>query len=189
MLFFLPPIIAGIAAALATGGSFSRLAALHFHHGWLILGAFVVQILIFSPLAAALPASLFLDYPLVVPTLHILTNLVLIGAICLNWRVSGMRFVALGLLLNFAAIAANGGYMPVSGEVLERVGRIEDIQELRATGHLSKAVLMNDDSRLPFLADIFAVDVPLMQGRVFSAGDVLISIGAFVLVFNGMRKG
>jgi len=183
MLFFLPPLAIGLVAALATGGKLSSLATLRFKYGWLVIGAFVVQILIFSSIATALPAN-----GSVIPILHLLSNLALTVAIALNRRVPGMHFVALGLLLNFAAIAANGGYMPVSGEVLQRAGRFEEIQELQATGHVSKAILMNDSTRLPFLADVFAVDAPLIKGRVFSAGDVLISIGAFVLVFKGMRN-
>ncbi|MCL5961216.1 MAG: DUF5317 domain-containing protein [Chloroflexi bacterium] len=184
MLFFVPGIVLGIVAGLIRGGNLSRLAQLRFRCAWLIITAFLVQVLIFSPISSALPAN-----ELAVPVLHILSNLALIGALALNWRIAGMQLVALGLLLNFAAIAANGGYMPVSGEVLDRAGRAAELQELRATGHVAKAALLTDETRLPFLGDLYEVGIPPIKGRVFSIGDVLISIGAFVLLVAGMRRG
>ncbi len=183
MLFFLPSILVGLIAGFASGGKLSRLAQIRFRYGYLIIGAFVLQVLIFSGFLPEPPAS-----HIVVPFLHILSNLVLVGAIAANWGITGMRVVALGLMLNLVAIAANGGYMPVSGEVLQREGRDAELQELRETGHVSKATLITTQTLLPFLGDIFALDLPPIQGRVFSAGDIFISLGAFVLIFAGMRQ-
>src|SRR3712207_3333808 len=97
-----------IGVALLRGGSLANFSRLELRWVGLVLAGLALQLLIFTP---------FRDAPLVtaMPTqLYLLSMPLLTVWVALNWRVPGMPLMALGLLMNFAAIAANGGYMPVS---------------------------------------------------------------------------
>lgn len=92
-----------------------------------------------------------------------------------------------GLLLNLAAIASNGGLMPISPETLARmypdmpVGAVE----LGSRVGLSKNVaLAVPDTRLEWLGDRFLLPDRLPFQIAYSLGDVLIAIGAFWLLWQ-----
>ena len=48
--------------------------------------------------------------------------------------------------------------------------------------------LMTSITQLSFLADVFYLEIPLMQKQVFSVGDILINIGTFRLVLKTMKR-
>src|SRR5262245_14727685 len=107
-----------IAIALLRGGSLINLVELRLRWVPLVLAALAVQLLIFTP---------FRSQPLISAwtiQLYILSMALLTLWVALNWRIPGMVLMALGLLANFAAIAANGGYMPVSPESARYAGRL-----------------------------------------------------------------
>jgi len=92
-----------------------------------------------------------------------------------NRRLPGMALVGLGAAGNLLAIGANGGVMPASPTALAAAGMPAD-----PPGFANSAALA--DPRLAFLGDVFAIPAGWPLANVFSAGDVLIAVGAVVAV-------
>ena len=106
----------------------------------------------------------------------------LLVAVIANYRVPGIIIITCGFLLNFAVIAANGGYMPASATAMEIAG-----MPVLSPGHISNnSNGMAPETRLAFLADIIAIPKGFVFPNVFSVGDILIAIGAVYLIQKGM---
>ena len=113
----------------------------------------------------------------------ILSFLALLAFVSLNLRFTGIRIIAIGVLLNFAVIAANAGLMPLSPETAERVSAGAQIEEVSLGSPVpnSKDVLLEkEDTRLWWLSDTLTLPG---AGVAFSVGDVLILLG---LAYLGM---
>ncbi len=99
-----------------------------------------------------------------------------------------MRILALGTVLNFAAIVANGGLMPVSPGARLQAGMTAIGQSgfgkvlPEGTGIL----LPVGQTNLWFLSDIIPSS---LVGGVFSLGDVLIGVGLFAFFVEAARWG
>ncbi|MDQ3767022.1 MAG: DUF5317 domain-containing protein [Actinomycetota bacterium] len=104
--------------------------------------------------------------------LHVVSYILIGVFVIANMRVEGMWLIAFGGLCNAAVIALNGGVMYVSRSALETVGLYPLPDRF-----LNAAVL--EHPKLSFLGDIFPIP-PL--NTVVSLGDILIAIGAIVLV-------
>ncbi len=177
-MLLLAAILLGLALGRLLGGSWSNLGNLQFRHGWLILVALALQLAAFSragPLGELAPAA------------HLLSYVLLLAGIALNWRYMGLRLLGLGTLLNLAVIACNGGYMPAMPEALIGAGQADLLARLQADGVLGNTTLMTDTTCLPWLGDIFYVPSFVPMALVFSVGDVLIALGALLLVVQTMR--
>ncbi len=143
--------------------------------GWLALLAVAAQlIVIYAGFGAAEELRRF-----VFPASYVL----LLAFIILNRRRVGLLVIGAGMLLNFMAIVANGGLMPVSPANMEKAGlgdKLADL-ELGEAVPLSKNVLLDEsDTALQCLTDRFTWD-SLSPFPVFSIGDVIIAAG-FVVV-------
>lgn len=103
-----------------------------------------------------------------------------------NRRLQGFGLLGLGLLLNLAVIAANGGLMPISPETLTTVHgkQAEEVIDSRAFGSKS-IVLPTEETRLEWLADRFTVPDRLPIQFAFSLGDVFLAAGAFWVLWAG----
>jgi hypothetical protein len=101
----------------------------------------------------------------------------------INFRVAGMWLLFIGLTLNFAVIAANGG-MPVSRHALEASGQA-DVLQLLLKDQGAKHHLLTSDDNLTFLADVIPVAGPIEQ--VVSVGDVFVYLGLAWLIVSVMR--
>ncbi len=161
--------------ALLRGGKLSRLVALPLRWPALPLLALVVQLgVIHFPRAYGqnfdLPAiALLLSY------------LALFLAVWLNRRIPGLALLGLGLLLNLAVMAANGGYMPIAPETMERIGHgdADAILPSSRVAGTKDIALPREQTRLWFLSDIFILPFPFPFSGAFSLGDVLITAGIF----------
>ena len=108
-----------------------------------------------------------------------------------NRRLQGFWLLGLGLLLNLAVIAANGGLMPISPETLMIVHgttaqgkQAEEVINSRAFG--TKSILLPaEEIRLEWLADRFTVPDQLPIQFAFSLGDVFLAAGAFWVLWAG----
>lgn len=101
-----------------------------------------------------------------------------------NVRTPGFALVLVGVAMNFAVIAVNGG-MPVDREAIVASGQVEALEALvehRGVKHH----LAGPDDRLRFLADVIAIPAPVAQ--VISVGDVFTYGGVAVVVSAGMRR-
>ena len=166
------PVIAALGLGLLLGGRLGRLAVLELRAPWLFLSAIALQLVAF-PLGffpwetgASTAGALWL----------VSYGLLLVGA-GLNARIVGVPIVAAGMLLNLLAIVANGGTMPVAPAALRDAG------DSYATSANSTAMT---DPSLPALVDRWAAPDWIPLANVFSIGDVVIGVGAVVLVLSAM---
>src|SRR3954453_102852 len=167
-------LLACILSVPLIGGRLSRLTELGFKHAWLPVAALGAQVLIISILPggagdAAIPLGTY----------------ALLGVfLVLNRHIPGLLVIAAGGALNFAAIAANGGVMPPHPDAVAAAGIPQD-----ATQFLNSAP--THDAHLGFLGDVFHTPGWFPVHNVFSVGDLVIAIGAFLLLHRacGTRLG
>ncbi len=172
-MFILYAVVIGLAIGLLAGGRPAGLAALHFRFGWLAVVGFGIQVVLFSgPVSERIGA---LGAPIYVAS----TALVFV-VLLLNARITGLPIVALGAACNFAAIVANGGYMPASAASLVAAGKVPP-----AT--YSNSAVVSAPLLAP-LTDIFALPTWLPFSNVFSIGDLLIGLGIVVAIVAAMRR-
>ncbi len=163
MFFVLMVLAIAVVASLLRGGRFSRLAQAPLRWVWLLFVGVLLQVaadilVILEVLQATGP----LAYGLLLSS-----QLVVVTWALANWQLPGLILVGIGLALNAAVMAANGA-MPVDPEAIAALGR--DSGDLVRGKH----VLMDDDTRLPWLADIWPVP-PLRS--IISVGDVVLAAG------------
>jgi Na+/melibiose symporter-like transporter len=162
-VFLLLSIVVGTTFALLLGGRLGRLVEIELRHAWLVMAALGVQIVIFSPLEASLPAGLE-------DTAHLASYLLLFLFAVLNVRTLPLLPIFAGMALNAIVIAANGGHMPVAASAARAAG-IEEGGNIRIGG-----------GRLHLAGDVFALPARFPFANAFSVGDLLIGIGAAALI-------
>jgi hypothetical protein len=150
------------------GGRLSRLEDMRIRWVWLVVVAFAIQVV----LVTVVPAG---D-----ETLHRVAHVFTYGlaGACILRNLPELRFlwvVALGGLMNFIAIAANGGVMPASRGALQTAGL--DVR----SGEFANSDLV-ENANVAFLGDIFAIPAGWPGANVFSAGDALMMVGAFLVL-------
>jgi hypothetical protein len=166
------PVLLALAFGLALGGSLARLAELRLRAPWLFLVAIGIQLVAYP--VAGLPWQ---TPERVASVLWIASYGLLAVAAVLNRRITGVPVVAAGMALNLAAILANRGTMPVGYEAMHDAGRV-------ATTHANSTA--SADPSLPWLVDRWAAPEWVPLANVYSVGDVVIAVGAFVLVLAAM---
>lgn len=183
-MILLLALVGAVLVALPLGGKLGRLAHLRLKLGWVMILALALQFY-----ATYFPAARGTIEFQMGGALLIGSYVLLLVAVWCNRGLRGMRIVGLGLLMNLLVIVANGGYMPMSPEALAQVGikTVSRGAEIGARIVNSKDILLTPvDTRLWFLSDVFVVPRPWPVRFAFSAGDILIALGGFVLVLAGM---
>lgn len=172
----------GIVAGLIRRGNLANLGRLRLRALYLILLAFLIQVLIF-PLGGGGPiVTVGTAY------LHLLSYALLLAFVALNRRYPELLVMGVGLLVNLIAIAANGGYMPASAEALRRAGLREVAAALEAGLRQGNTVLMGEGTRLNFLGDFLYLPRWMPLASAFSLGDVVLGVGLAVLLARRMVK-
>lgn len=169
-MFILYAIVIGVVAGYLVGGRFDRLGRLRFRFAPVVLGALVVQLLIFGPLDRVVGAA--------GPPLYLGSTVAALLAVAANVRIPGLALVVVGTASNLAAILANGGVMPADPAALAVAG-LDD-----GGGFSNSAVL--DSPALRPLTDVFAIPEAVPFANVFSIGDLLIAAGIAIAVAWGM---
>lgn len=146
-------------------GKLTALADLRLRRPWLALAGIGVQILVISVLPGSGPAHLH-------EVVHLFSYGLLGAFAWCNRRVPGVPVILLGGLLNFAAIAANGGVMPADPELA--------MHAAGGDGFVNSGAV--DDPRLLVLGDVFATPDWFPLYNVYSVGDALIVVGVLVLL-------
>ena len=180
-------IFIGIAIGLVRGGRILGLSDLHLRHAWLPVALFAVQAVLLKT-----PLREFGWALLVTPLMVIATYVVLVGWLLLNRTSPGIPLVLAGAILNLTVIAANGGYMPVAMEALERAGHADRIlvQEGRTyVGGSKDVVLERDETVLWPLSDVLVIPERVPLAANFSIGDILIAVGVGRLAYAAVRRG
>ena len=172
MLLVLVVLATALVVGRLAGGTLTGLGSMRIRHAWLAAVAVALQgagALAGGPLTAVgLGAS----------------ALALGALLALNRGLRGTGLVALGLLSNALVVGANGA-MPVSFLAAERAG--VDVGHL-SLGSDGRHELLGPDTRLPLLADVVPVPLPL-RPEVHSPGDLGVAAGLAQLVVVGMRTG
>jgi hypothetical protein len=166
------PVAAALAVGLAAGGKVGALAQLRLRAVWLVFAALALQLVAFP-----LPWFPWETGESAASALWLASFALLIVAAALNARITGVPVIAAGMLLNLVAILANGGTMPVTPGALEAAG------ESYVTNANSTAL---QSPTFSWLVDRWAAPEWVPFANVFSIGDVLIAVGAFVLVLAAM---
>src|SRR5829696_4584433 len=154
------------------GGRLSSLGELEFRHAWLAVAALVVQVLIISVLPGG-GGGLSEE-------IHLATYALLGAFLVVNRRIPGLLVIAAGGALNFAAIVSNGGVMPADPDAVAAAGIPQDATEFANSAPA-------DGAPLGFLGDVFHTPAWLPIQNVFSVGDVVIVVGAFLLLHGAAR--
>jgi hypothetical protein len=149
------------------GGRLRNLTEIRVRMWWLLPLGFVLL-----AASAFVPAA---RHELAV-ALVLVSYLPLLLFVWLNREMTGIWIAGLGILMNFTVIVLNSG-MPVLTEAVEIAGGSGDL----VLG--AKHVILNESTRLPFLADI----IPL-PNAVLSLGDVFLAIGIGTFLEDQMRK-
>ncbi|HOP69482.1 MAG: DUF5317 domain-containing protein [Dethiobacteria bacterium] len=173
---FLEAAVLGLLVGWARKGKLSRLGKLPLKSLFLVLLAFLIQLLLMVDYRYGGYLSSFAPY------LHIISYLPLLAFIFLNRKLPGILVLGLGLALNLAVIAANGGTMPVSLENLP-----PRYQERLLSGSSSPFhSALTEETRLSFLGDIF--QLPYGRGDMVSLGDIFLAAGLFWFIQQGMQE-
>jgi hypothetical protein len=147
-----------------TGGRISALATFRPRLLWLVFAAIGLQIGIIT---------LFPGSGQTYIGLHLGSYALLLAFLMSNRKLPGLWIIGLGTVMNFVAIASNGGVMPATAGALKIAGRIIDPSQFA-----NSALLANP--RFAFLGDVFALPAGFPFANVFSAGDVCIVLGALL---------
>lgn len=117
----------------------------------------------------------------------------LLAFLAINRKNPAVLVFGSGIVMNLAAILANGGFMPTTPEAVMNAGLGDRIAGLAPGGVVPQTTIMLLDQpqiRLWFLSDILSLRSPLQ--RVFSIGDILVVVGVVLmlvrLVFSGITK-
>jgi hypothetical protein len=153
-------------------GRLTALADLQLRRPWLAIAGIGVQIVIISVLPSGTAG--------VHEAVH-MASYVLLGAFAWsNRRVPGVALIMLGGLLNFIAIAANGGVMPADPELALHVAREA------GEGFVNSGAI--EHPHLLFLGDVFATPESWPLYNVYSVGDITIVLGVLVLLHGVCRS-
>jgi hypothetical protein len=182
-LFLLEIMVLSIIVGYLRRGSLTPLVGLPFRRLYLLFFAVGIQIAIFSLLPGVrwLPA-------VARPYLHLLSYGLVILALWFNCRIPGFWAIGVGMLMNLAVIAANGGHMPVIAANLSRIGYPEAADSLIAGQAVNNSILLQESTQLKQLADIFYLPGPFPSPNVFSLGDVVIAAGVFLFFQLAMKS-
>ena len=161
-------------------GRYSYLPHARYQKEWLVPTGFAVQIA--APMVA--DAAGLGEARSLVLLAWMFGGSVLLVACWANRPNAGFRLAAIGVSLNMAVIALNGG-MPVSVSALEYLGlsaREDQLAALTPLYHLSDV-----DTRLLVLGDILPVPGPALVRSVVSLGDMLLMVAIVLIVLEATR--
>ena len=101
-----------------------------------------------------------------------------------NRHLPGMLVLIIGLVLNSTVMIANGGFMPINPQTVERIVGKERIASFELGNRIGyKDILLpTDETRLELLADRFLPPDGFPYQVAFSLGDIFIALGAFWLL-------
>jgi hypothetical protein len=159
----------GVLVGLLLGGSLSRLADLR------LRGLPLFGLAIGLQLAAYPPR--FAPPDRVATWMWLASYGVIIVVAVLNRGVCGFPLATLGMLSNLAAVTSNGGHMPALRSAMLDAGVHFGVR--------ANSVAASSPN-LPWLVDRWGAPWWVPMANVYSVGDVLLGVGAIVIVAAGM---
>ncbi len=165
--------VVGLLAAALLGGRPSALGEVRLRGVWLLVLAFVAQVVVIS-VVPHWPRALL-------ETVHVLTYVAAGAVVWINRAVPGLLVAGSGGALNGVAIAANGGTLPASEHALRAAGLSSGEGEFLNSGALADPVL-------PWLGDVLWVPASVPLANVFSIGDVVLVAGVTWGTYRTCRR-
>lgn len=172
-MVFLVVVAAAAALGLGLGGRLAAVADLKVHGLWLFYAAIALQIVAFP--AAFLPWTTGGE---AARWIWLASYACVLCAAALNLHIRGVALTSSGILLNLAAIVANGGRMPALPTAVHAAGMSPGVH------HNSVATA---EPRLAWLVDRWSAPDWVPLANVFSVGDVVLALGAVVLVLAALE--
>lgn len=176
-------VIVGLGVALLRGGSLLRLGEQPLRLGWVAVTCFLAQAYVSTTPADQIEGQRTLHAVLLMGS-----QAALLAVVWANIRATGVVIIGLGLLLNLSVMALNGGFMPISRDVLMRVSSGHEagmLQEGARIPRTKNVVLRVQDTKLSPLSDVI-VGPTLPMTKVYSFGDLVVALGAFVFLQSAM---
>lgn len=164
--------LAILVAVPLTGGSLARLTSLRVRGVSVLVAALALQVVVITVWPS-------MPRPVAVGG-HIASYAMLGLVLWLNRQLPGMVLVALGAGLNAVTITVNGGTLPATRSALRAAGI-----HLRAGFDNSGIVL---HPHLAWLGDVMVTPSWLPMRNMLSIGDLVLLVGACVLVFVTTRR-
>lgn len=115
---------------------------------------------------------------------HLLTYILLIVGVVINIKNKFMIFILIGIALNFIVIFSNQGKMPVSFQNVKGYEHYED--ELPIRSYDIKHILVSEDTKFAYLADIIALPRSYPLAGIISIGDIFLTLGVFIFFQESM---
>ncbi|MFC0560995.1 DUF5317 domain-containing protein [Halalkalibacter alkalisediminis] len=175
----------GILLSLIVGflrrGTLRGLADLNLKYGWVFPLLLGVQILVFTLQGRVAILEQISGF------LFILIYILGLFFLWVNRENKGFVLLFVGVLLNFIAIAANGGRMPVSYEAAA-IALDPFYTEVLKSGLYAKHAMITESTKLGFLGDIIPITSPYPKSQVISIGDVIMNIGIFIFIQHLMLQ-
>lgn len=179
---FVIVVIAVAIVALLTGGRLSNLKNIQFKFPWLVLVAVALKIITNSNLRYTLGIS-----DQLAPKLYMVSLGLVALFVILNINLRGLFLIGLGLLGNLAAIFFNGGYMPLKREYFVMIASPEELEKISQGLPAYNYIATGPETRLYYLSDIFQMPHWIFITKVFSVGDVLITLGGCIFVWYFLK--
>ena len=172
MVLFLG-VVAGVLVGLLCGGSIDRLADIKLRGAGLFIAALALQVL-------AYPSG-YLPFQIsdgLATGLWLASYAALVALAALNLRLRGFPIATAGMVSNLAAVLANHGHMPALASALADAGT--------PIGRLHNNSVTADHPHLSWLIDRWGAPSWVPLANVYSVGDVLLGVGALVIVSAAM---
>lgn len=177
-------IIAALLVGLLLRGKIDRLADANIKGVWLIFVVLVVYVGMRKLAQYHLFGYLSMPRSMVKVGMFVVLSALAVA----NIRIAGAKLMLVGLVANLAAVASNGGMMPVSRRGIEIIAG-KHFSELMATYPHVQNMVIGPDTKLAFLCDIFPFHWPyVVLTQLYSVGDLLTTIGCFIAIVVLMCK-
>jgi hypothetical protein len=175
-------VLVALVLALIFKGDLRRLADVELRWWGLALAAVAIQVLASSSLGTRLGLSS------IRPAVFIGSMALLIVVGARNWRLPGIALLTVGLLANTLAIGLNDGRMPVDPYLVRGALAEGTAPGVGVMNNASGSALIGPDTRLAFLCDVVPTPRWFPIHNAFSAGDVMLGVGAAWFFLAATRR-
>jgi MFS family permease len=172
-VFLLGLLTICVATVPLAGGRLGRLSEITFRRSWAGLAALLLQFTILRLFPVGSEGLL--------AALHLASYGLMFYFLAANLSIPGLWLIGIGGSCNALAIAANNGVMPALPEALATAGIVQVPGEFANSAAVAQP-------KLWFLGDVFALPAGWPMANVFSVGDLILLLGAFVLLHRQCRS-